>query len=79
MLIDRAFPFLIKRYRVYETFPRANFTFALWRRSFLCNKLARDKRDGGQENSQPDEKKNGKAKKVMKEGKYSLCKAAILN
>lgn len=78
MLIDRAFPFLIKRYRVYETFPRANFTLALWRRSFLCNKLARDKRDGGQENSQPDEK-NGKAKKVMKEGKYSLCKAAILN
>jgi len=63
MLIDRAFPFLAKRYRVYETFPRANFTVALWRRSFLCNKLARDKRDGGQENSQPDEKKNARAKK----------------
>lgn len=71
MLIDRAFPFLAKRYRVYKTFPRANFTFALWRRSFLCNKLARDKRDGGQENSQLDEK-NARAKKVMKERKYSL-------
>lgn len=79
MLIDRAFPFLAKRYRVYETFPRANFTVALWRRSFLCNKLARDKRDGGQENSQPDEKKTRERKKVMKEGKYSLWKAAILN
>lgn len=56
MLIDRAFPFLAKRYRVYKTFPRANFTPVLWRRSFLCNKLARDKRDGGQEN-QLDEKK----------------------
>jgi len=40
--------------------------------------LARDKRDGGQENSRPDEK-NAKARKVIKEGRCSLPKTAILN
>lgn len=78
MLMDRVFLFLIKPYRVCETFPRANFTFALWRRRFLCNKLTRDKRDGGQENSRPGEK-TARARKVAKEVRCPLPKAAILN